>query len=281
MTFSLLNALSVALSMVLSGVAGRRVSVILVLAIASPSALAVALVAVILVNPQWSPLGLTLGGVAGVLGGLGLLASFRAFSIGPAGVVGAVVASTQTVLVAVWGFVSERTAPLLGVIGLVVAVGAIALVTMEKQTGRVQPAAVLFATLAGINAAAFAILMSYTPSDDGWGPLLAVRAGVFVVALIFVIPKALTLGRPAVVAGARSAWLPAVATGVFDALGNVFLILAVRLIELNLIAVVAASTPALVALLGRIFLREKLARQQLLGIGLAVSAIVLTALPSL
>lgn len=279
MTFSLLNALSVALSMVLSGVAGRRVSVVIVLGIASPSALAVALAAVSLANPQWSTMGLTLGGIAGVLGGLGLLASFRAFSIGPAGVVGAVVASTQTVLVALWGFLAERSAPLLGVAGLIIAVGAITLVTVEKGKAAARPAAIFFAVLAGINAAAFAILMSYTPSDDGWGPLLAVRAGVLVVALVFVVPKALSMGSQSLVSGVKRAWLPAVATGVFDALGNVFLILAVRVVELNLIAVIAASTPALVALLGRVFLHETLARQQLVGIGLAVTAIVLTALP--
>lgn len=278
MTFSLLNALAVSLSNVFAGVAGRKVPVALVLALASPTALVVSVVAIFLEPAGWSLEGIGLGFVAGIVGGFGLLAAYRAFAIGPVGMIAAILASTATVVVAATGFALQGVGTWLTWLAIVVCLVAIGLVTVDSRPAAIRLKALALAIAGGAGSGVFVVLMNFTSPADGWSPFVAVRVAVFGVAIAFVAVSWKRL-RVALQGGNNGSWwVFAVAAGLMDSLGNVFLILALRFLDLTTIAIVAAIIPAVTAVIGWTFLREKLRLAQVLGIALAAGAVALHAL---
>ncbi len=276
MTLSLLNSFFSAANMVLGGIAGRRIPNAVVLGVASLSALSVSIIALLWGGGAWSLPGIGLGAIAGISGGVGLLMAYRAFAIGPVGVVGAVVATTSTALVAIVGFVTESSATWFSVGGLFLCIIAIAVVTLDKGRLSISASALALSLGAGIAAGGFAILMNLAPQSDGFGTLVAVRVGVVVVAMCVVAAYSRPLHRETITQPGRGLWV-ALAAGCADGLANVFVILALDVTDLATIAVISALTPALVALLGWLILREKLRSRQVLGLIIAVGAIALTA----
>ena len=279
MTLSLLNSLAAAANMVLGGVAGRKIPTRLVLFWAALAAFLVSLVALGIGGGSFSARGVTLGAIAGVSGGIGLLMAYRAFAIGPVGIVGAILATTSTGFGAVVGFVTEHSATPLRGAGLALCIVSIAVVSAERGRVVIVPAALILAVLAGLAAGGFAILMNQAEPADGFGPLVVVRAAVLIVAL------GILLGyKPAGIAesSAPNRWPAigiAIAAGCSDALANIFVILALQVIDLATIAIISAITPALVALIGWLALKEPLLPRQIAGLAIAVSAIALTGQP--
>jgi drug/metabolite transporter (DMT)-like permease len=277
-TFSLLNALAVALSNVLAGVSGRKVPVVLVLALASPTAFAVSVVAIFVEPAGWSPEGIGLGFSAGIGGGLGLLAAYRAFAIGPVGMIAAILASTATVLVSVTGFVLHGAGTWLTWFAIVVCLVAIGLVTIDSRPAAIRLTALALAFAGGVGSGAFVVLMNFTSPADGWSPFVAVRVAVGAVALVFLVVSWRSLRASSQISGRGWWWVFAIGAGLMDSLGNVFLILALRFLDLTTIAIVAAIIPAVTAAMGWMFLREKLRLAQVVGISLATGAVALHAL---
>lgn len=68
------------------------------------------------------------------------------------------------------------------------------------------------------------------------------------------------------------------AAGGMDVLGNILLIIALRVEDLAVVAIITSMTPALTAVLGWLVLSEKLSRIQLLGLAVSVAALAVTAL---
>jgi drug/metabolite transporter (DMT)-like permease len=65
-------------------------------------------------------------------------------------------------------------------------------------------------------------------------------------------------------------WYSVAVTGLFDASANVFFILASRIGSLTVVSVLTALYPLGTIILARIFLKEKLARTQTIGVLLAL-----------
>lgn len=277
MTLSLLNSLAAAANMVLGGVAGRSIPTRIVLFWAALAACLVSLIAFVIGGGAFSSQGVSLGAIAGISGGIGLLMAYRAFAIGPVGIVGAVLASTATALGAVVGFISEQSATGLRVLGLGLCIVSIAVVSVERRRASLSPTALILAILAGLAAGSFAVLMNLAEPSDGFGPLVIVRVAVLGVAasIVFVGRNGNSTAQTAGPQG-RAIGL-AVAAGCSDALANVFVILALQVIDLATIAIVSAITPALVAVIGWFALKEHLAPRQIAGLIIAMVAIALTA----
>jgi drug/metabolite transporter (DMT)-like permease len=277
-TFSLLNALAVALSNVLAGVSGRKVPVALVLALASPTALIVSVVAIFLEPAGWSPEGIGLGFVAGIVGGVGLLAAYRAFAIGPVGMIAAILASTATVVVALAGFALQGGGTWRTWLAVVACLIAIALVTVDSRPADIRLKALFLAVAGGVGSGAFVVVMNFTQPADGWSPFVAVRVAVVAVAIAFFAVSWKRLREVLQSGNGSRWWVFAVAAGFMDSLGNVSLILALRFLDLTTIAIVAAIIPAVTAVIGWTFLKEKLRLTQVLGIAVAAGAVALHAL---
>jgi drug/metabolite transporter (DMT)-like permease len=64
-------------------------------------------------------------------------------------------------------------------------------------------------------------------------------------------------------------------TGLFDAGGNAFYMLAKQFTRIDVAVVLSSLYPAITVVLSRIFLKEKISRFQWLGVGLCFAAVVL------
>lgn len=278
MILALLSALAVAVNGLAGGFASRKIGVVLVLAIAAPVSLVVAVLALAVESNVPTARGILLGLAAGLSGGFGILMSYRALQIGPIGIASAITACTAVTVASVWGLATQGGVSVLRVFAIILCLFAIGLVSYRRNAGKLQLSASLFAIAAGVVFGFFQILMNATDESDGWWPLVMVRAGVWVIAWGFLFYYLSSRGRPSL--GGIPPWVwavPAVA-GTMDALGNVFLILALRVEELAVVAIMTSVTPAVTAVLGWLVLAEKLSRMQLVGLGTAIVALALATL---
>jgi len=271
--FALLNACAVALNSLAAATAARRVSVSAVLAVAAPVSLITALILLAAQPSPPSTRGIVLGIIAGLVGGVGILMSYKALAIGPVGMASAVTACVAVVVVSGVGFATEGgiTLSRMGAIGLCLV--AMVLVTYRKNLDPVRIKAVLLAVGAGVIFGTFSLVLNATEASDGWWPVVMVRVCVVAVATgFFLIARKLRPGSAGL--PGRSLWwfLPLFA-GAIDTVGNVLLIVALQTADLAVVAVVVSVIPAFTAILGRVVLREHLTRMQVVGIGVAVLAL--------
>jgi uncharacterized membrane protein len=249
------------------GLAARRAPVLAVTAVVQLAGLLALLPVVLLVPGTPSVAAFVTGGLAGIAGAVGLLLYLRALAVGPMGVVAplsAVVGAGLPLLVGVLG--GERPGPVT-LLAVALALVAIVLATAGTGTDAATRLGSLLGLAAGVGFGAFFIGMDATPPASGLWPLVAGR--VVTVTLL----GALLLTRRA---AARPNRLMIV-SGVADTAANAGFLLATRLGDLGVSAVVVSLYPVVVVLLARIVLRERLTRVQLTGAGLALGAGVLLA----
>jgi drug/metabolite transporter (DMT)-like permease len=226
---------------------------------------------------------LLFGAGAGVGGSFGAAALFRGLARGRMGVVAPVTAVLAASLPVLFGLVTgERPTPT-ALLGVVVALGAIALVSTAPQPGEAHGrGAVLRARLvaeglpeavaAGLCFALYFVLISLVPDDSGLWPILGVRISSLVIAGGIVVGAGIHL-RPVV--GTTAAVLLGGFVG--TAADYVFL-LSSRLGLLSVVAVLASLYPVTTVVLARTVLKERMGGVQLAGLLLAGTGVVLITL---
>lgn len=276
--FGVLNALLISVSNVAGGVAARRAPLSVVMVSAALTSIAVAVVIAVAYPGEPSTTGVAIGFVAGLCGGIGLPIAYRAFSIGPVGVVGAVLALTATSFLAAFGFATGSPVTPARIAGLALCVVAITLVSYRRPavspSGRASGP--LLAAAAAVFFSAFVVLIDAAPAADGFWPVVAARIGVGTIAgglLIWGVGRQRSASRrprwPASAVGF------AVLAGATDVVGNLFLVLALAAGDLVLLAVLTPVAPVFTALIGWWFLKERLTQQQIAGLGVASAALML------
>lgn len=249
------------------GLATRRAPVLAVTAVVQLAGLIGLLPVALLVPGQPSGSALVVGGLAGIAGGAGLLIYLKALAIGPMGVVAPLSAVVSAGLpLAVGALAGERPGPVT-VLGVVVALVAIVLATAGTGTRTGSRLGPLLGLAAGIGFGTFFVALDATPPDSGLWPLVAGRVVTVILLGLLVL-------------GARSGARPTglmVVSGVADTAANAGFLLATRLGDLGITAVVVSLYPVVVVLLARIVLGERLTGLQLTGAGLALGAGVLLA----
>lgn len=260
------------------GLAGRRISVVRVTAGAQFFGLIALLPAVFLVPGQPSATALGIGALAGIAGASGLLLYFRGLAVGPMGVVAPLSAVVGAGLPLLIGIVGGERLGAATVLGLVVALAAIVLATTGTRDA-VALRGVLFGLASGAGFGLFFVGLDATPEGSGLWPLLAGRVvSVLLLGLLVAVLWART-GRLAGGKGAtRGVWGLVVLSGVFDTSANMLFLLATRLGDLGVTAVLVSLYPVVVVLLARIVLHERLSPAQVTSAGLALTASALLAL---
>ena len=270
--FAVMEVGVVAGSNVAAGIASRRSSAVATLLAASPVAVAVVLIPLVVVGSDWSVTATLVGASAGLAGGLGLLVAYRALAGGSIGVVIPIITSITTVTIAVFGSWLNGPPPVMTWGGAALCVLAVTILSRggpgaiidRLATTRDSPMRSLMLSLgAGIGFSGFVLLVSEVESESKLAALVTARAFVLVTAFL----AALSL-RPWTGA-LRSAGVAAVVAGILDGVGNLLLLAALEGLSVVLIGVLAASGPAVTAVLSWFVLSERLTRSQLVGITVA------------
>jgi drug/metabolite transporter (DMT)-like permease len=258
------------------GLATRRSSVSAVVAWSQAVGILVALAAIPLLGGStitWQSW--LWGAAAGLSGAAGLGFLYQGLATGLAAVVSPAAAVAGAVLPVVFGYlVGERPEVLIWA-GVVLALPAILLLSIERGDGRGEALKSLrMGLIAGLGFGGFFILLSQTSRDSGLWPLLAARtASVPALLLITMLRrKPLVLSK-----GSRAAALGA---GVMDMGANVFYLLAARSGMLIVAAVVTSLYPAPTVLLQRIVFKEKIGPARFFGLILALAGIALISVGS-
>jgi len=211
------------------------------------------------------------GAVAGLVGAIGLVALYRALSLGRMGIaapISAVVAAVLPVVVSVF---------VLGLPSLVHTVGfGIALISVwlvsRTDHARITLRDLGLPFVAGAGFGLFFVIISRANSVSVLFPLVAARCASIIMFLVFTTARRLPRFPP-------MQHLPLILlAGILDAGGNIFFVAAARVGRLDIAAVLSSLYPAATILLARFILHEKFSRPQIVGIILALAAIVLISL---
>lgn len=258
------------------GLSAKRAAVTAVVALSQVAGVAVLVPALLLLPGTPDRASLGWGAAAGLVGGLGLTLFYRSLADGTMSVVAPLTAVASAAVPVVGGLaLGERPAPL-ALVGVVLGLGAVLLIGSDG--GRLPSWRDLVATRAAAGALAagsafglFFVLLSRSADASGLWPLAGARAAVLVLMAVLAVVFHRSLVPPA-------AAVPLVlAAGVGDMAANVLFLLAAREGLLSVSGVLIALYPASTVLLARWVLQERLARLQVLGLGVAAGAVSLIA----
>jgi uncharacterized membrane protein len=215
----------------------------------------------------------------------GLLLLYRGLAIGPMSIVAPTTALCAMALPVLVGLaLGERPKPV-AILGVVLAGCAVLLISwqglgrrkVEGHDSRLTEALTV-SLLSGLLIAMFLVCFQRTSSDAGYWPLVVARLtslGALIVGVSAIEGKGLVVRwrrEP------RQTFVLVVLAGAIDNVANVCYTTAVRAHYLSIIAPLVSLYPAATVLLARYVLGEELQRAQVLGLGIAVGAIVLMTL---
>ena len=212
--------------------------------------------------------------LAGLAGSTGLLAFYTAMSSGYMTVVAPVTAVANAAIPVMAGFAFGERPGALALVGMPLAIVAVALVSDVLGPGhRRAPARVV--AMGAFGGAMFGMILVFlhqTSDGSGVWPVLIMRLVSTPYMALLVAAR-----RPSFAGVGRHKGL-VIGSGVLDSLANWLYVLAVREGLLSVVSVIVTLYPATTMALAVGLDREKVHRPQLLGIGLAAGALVLITL---
>jgi uncharacterized membrane protein len=212
--------------------------------------------------------------VAGAIGTFGLILLYRAMTTGLMSVAAPVSALLAAILPVLVGIFKDGVPKILTVIGFGFALFAIWMISQSKG-GVTDILAHLsdlkLPLLAGIGFGSYFILMHEATSTGAtvW-PMVASRTGG-----MLLIGAYMLIAHISWKVEDTSAWPMLTLNGILDISGNIFFILAGQAGRLDVAAVLSSLFPGATVVLAWIFLKERLSRNQWIGIVSALIAIVL------
>jgi drug/metabolite transporter (DMT)-like permease len=227
------------------------------------------------------------GGISGVVG---LSAFYLALSRGTMGLVAPLTALIGATVPALVGIAAGETPGPVVATGMVVALAAVAVISLPEGSDRGRPSLASFRTslggaraaelglilVAGLGFAGFFLGTAQARAVGGgvlW-PLLAVRVSGLVL-VWFGIVALLATGTLRTIRIRRSVLPMALLAGAGDTGGNLFFLLAIAQGTLPVAVVLSSLYPVQTTLLARFLLHERLSPLRLAGVALAVLGVVL------
>jgi drug/metabolite transporter (DMT)-like permease len=218
---------------------------------------------------------------AGVCSAIAITFLYAALALGPISIVSPLTAVVSAVIPVVVDVALGANLSSFVLVAVVLILIAVVLVAFVPSPNLTLPSvrATLYSIGAGLGFAGIFLFLDFTDSDSGLGPLLIMRmvGVVLLFALLLAVFKR-SSGQPFIerVTDWKLAGLILLAsTG--DVMGNVAFLIATRAGDLAVAAVLTSLYPVGTILLARIFLKERIAKSQLLGIVLALIGTTLIA----
>lgn len=226
--------------------------------------LAVALLRAETPPPPWE-IGWAL--IAGLFGGVGILSLYRGLSTGRMGVVAPISGVLAASIPVALGMVLQGIPGPARIAGMILGLLAVILVSRADGGGRRRD--VGLGLLAGFGIAIFNVAVSRFSPGQVFAPLTVVRAseGLLCVAVVVAGRRPWRVPRPI---------LPmVVVVGALDMGGNAFYILATQAGRLDVATILSSLYPVTTVVLATLLLRERIAGSHLVGVLLAIAAIIL------
>jgi drug/metabolite transporter (DMT)-like permease len=212
------------------------------------------------------------GAAAGVAGLLGIVLLYESLSTGAMSVAAPITAVTGALVPMGVGLVLGERPSNPAMVGIGCAIVAIALVSLTpSRGGRATPRVVALALGSGFMFGIFFVLISRTHEDSGMWPLVAVRAFSITLGLLLIVGRNVSVRMP----WRNLGWVALAGMG--DIAANALYLLAVREGLLSVVAPIAALYPVSTVLLAFALDKERVRPIQVAGLGLAATALVLTA----
>jgi uncharacterized membrane protein len=258
----------------LGGIASKRIPARAAGAIVQGTGVAIVLVVLLIWPAHPRGVDLWLGVIAGIASAVGISLLYAALAVGPMYVVAPTTAAIAAALQAVVGLAIGQRPSSVALVGVVVAIVAIALLATPptgmkfRANGRV----LAIATGAGCMIAIITVCFSRTATSSGAWPGGMAR----VVAAAILIPIAI-IGRRERPRGTQGALRLAVIAGVADIVATLAIMFALQRGSLVILGVLGGLYPVVTILLARFVLEERMGTLQKVAVILAMFAIVLIA----
>lgn len=264
------------------GLSTKRVSVVVVIAIAH----LIGLISITLVAPFVADEFLTrdflVGIAAGVAGGLGVALLYRGLAQGPMAVVAPLTAITSAAIPSLWGVAGGESFTLVAWAGILLAGVAIVLTSLpgnqRARKAQIAPRVVVESLLSGAFFGVFFILFDTTSDTTAPWPVVGSRLITASILLLWLVAaRRSELHALTSVEGRKVLPLVALA-GLFDTASNALFLMATSFGDLTIVAVLSSLYPASTVLLARFVLDERMSRVQFAGLMAAIGATILIAL---
>ncbi|PKO03200.1 MAG: EamA family transporter [Chloroflexi bacterium HGW-Chloroflexi-5] len=257
----------------IGGLATRRRDQYQVVMLSALSGMALLVLAALIFGesfPTWK--GVFWAALAGMAGAVGIASLYKGLSIGESAVVAPTSAVIGAGLPVAFGFLMEGLPDPLRLVGFVLAFAGIWIVsqTSTEKTGDHRKG-FLLAVIGGFGFAGFMIFMSRVDSAKVFTPLIVSRSMVVLAALVML--KINKTSFPSV----RGNWI-CLLTGVLDAGGNIFFMLAKHFTRLDTAVVLSSLYPAATVILTGLILKERISLKQWGGVIVCLAAIILITL---
>lgn len=281
--FGLLTAFSYGYADFVGAIAAKKVRAMAVTTVAFAFGLLLAILFSLFAGATYSESVIINGILAGICSAAAISFLYAALALGPISIVSPFTAVLSAIVPVVVDIAAGEELGSLSLLAIVLILIAVVLVAFIPGADVRLPSlrATIYSIGAGLGFAGTFVFVDAAPSDSGLGVLVVMR--IIGIALLFALLAFLLVsGKSKVlieieVFAAGTIWLVLLA-GFGDVTGNLFFIIATREGALAVAAVLTSLYPVGTILLARIFLKERIALSQNLGILLAVGACALLAL---
>jgi drug/metabolite transporter (DMT)-like permease len=251
------------------GLISRRLPTIAVTVVSQSAGFVALLVALGVHGGSVDGRSLELGLAAGVAGGAGLAAFYRALALGTMSIVSPVVACGAVVPFTISLATGERPSAV-AVAGALVALAGAVLASVEESRAPARERAQAVA-LAVVAAGALGVFTYFLGLGSREGSALSTLFGARIGSLTLLL--ALAVARGATLRVGRTGLLPVTAVGLADVGANALFAIASGHGLLSLVAVLGSLYPVTTVLLAHLLLAERLTRVQLAGVAVALAGV--------
>jgi drug/metabolite transporter (DMT)-like permease len=280
--FGLLTAFSYGYADFVGAIAAKKVRALTVTTVAFSFGLLLALLFSLFAGASYNESVVLYGILAGICSAAAISFLYAALALGPISIVSPFTAVLSAIVPVIVDIAAGQALGELSLLAIVLILIAVVLVAFVPGQDVRLPTlrATIYSIGAGLGFAGTFVFIDAAPSDSGLGVLVVMR--VIGIAILFALLAILLFsGKSKVliekeVFALSTIWLVLLA-GFGDVTGNLFFIIATREGALAIAAVLTSLYPVGTILLAKIFLKERIAISQNIGIVLAVGACALLA----
>ncbi len=280
--FGLLTAFSYGYADFVGAIAAKRVRALTVTTVAFSFGLLLAILFSLFAGASYNESVVLYGILAGICSAAAISFLYAALALGPISIVSPFTAVLSAIVPVVVDIASGQALGELSLLAIVLILIAVVLVAFVPGQDVRLPTlrATIYSIGAGLGFAGTFVFIDAAPSDSGLGVLVVMRV-IGITILFALLAILLFSGKSKVliekeVFALSTIWLVLLA-GFGDVTGNLFFIIATREGALAIAAVLTSLYPVGTILLAKIFLKERIAISQNIGIVLAVGACALLA----